>query len=205
MLAEQRQQAFISPAHILYVLLDEDTSLAAMLERAGVARAAVLDGLATQFNGHTSERQLEPGKRPVASQALRNLIEKSFDKMSARGAETVSPFDFVLAAIDSSEDDLKSGLRDAGITKQTVEKALEARESTSAALDQPAEGTTNAGRVLERFGRDLTALAAAGGLMPVIGRDDEIRRVIQTLLRKSKNNPALVGDPGTGKTAIAEG
>src|SRR5262249_54042853 len=138
-------------------------------------------------------------------QALRNLIEKSFDKMSARGAETVSPFDFVLAAIDSSEDDLKSDLRDAGITKQTVEKALEARESTSAALDQPAEGTTNAGRVLERFGRDLTALAAAGGLMPVIGRDDEIRRVIQTLLRKSKNNPALVGDPGTGKTAIAEG
>ena len=136
MLAEQRQQAFISPAHILYVLLDKDDSLVAMLERAGVARAALLDSLATQFNGH--ERQLEPGKRPVASQALRNLIEKSFEKMSARGAETVSPFDFVLAAIDSSEEDLKSDLRDAGITKQTVEKALEARESTSATLDQPA-------------------------------------------------------------------
>jgi ATP-dependent Clp protease ATP-binding subunit ClpB len=203
MLAEQRQQAFISPAHILYVLLDKDDSLVAMLERAGVARSSLLDSLATQFNGH--EPQLEPGKRPVASQALRSLIEKSFDKMSARGAETVSPIDFVLAAIDFSEEDLKSDLRDAGITKQTVEKALEARESTAATLDQPAGATTNASRVLERFGRDLTALAAAGGLMPVIGRDDEIRRVIQTLLRKSKNNPALVGDPGTGKTAIAEG
>src|SRR5215831_13537529 len=129
MLAEQRQQAFISPAHILYVLLDDkDTSLAATLERAGVARTALLDSLATQFNGHATEPQLEPGRRPVASQALRNLIEKSFDKMAARGAEVVSPFDFVLAAIDSSEEGLKSDLRDAGITKQTVEKAQEARE-----------------------------------------------------------------------------
>jgi len=205
MLAEQRQQAFISPAHILYVLLDKDNSLVAMLERAGVARTALLDSLAGQFNDHAANPQLEPGKRPVASQALRNLIEKSFDKMEARGADTVSPFDFVLAAIDSSEMNLKSDLRDAGITKQTVEKALEAREATSATLDQPSGVMTNATRVLERFSRDLTALAADGGLMPVIGRDDEIRRVIQTLLRKSKNNPALVGDPGTGKTAIAEG
>src|SRR6185369_8899797 len=60
-------------------------------------------------------------------------------------------------------------------------------------------------KLLERFSRDLTAAAGGGELMPVVGRDDEIRRVIQTLLRKSKNNPVLVGDPGTGKTAIAEG
>jgi ATP-dependent Clp protease ATP-binding subunit ClpB len=209
MLAEQRQQAFISPAHILYVLLDSDSSLAAILERAGVARGALLDGFASQFNGHGKQQQLEPGKRPVASQALRNLIEKSFGKMEARGAERVSPIDLVLAAIDFSEEDLKGELRQAGVTSNAIEKVLEARESTSAALDQPAGASkhtspVNTSRILERFGQDLTALAAAGELMPVIGRDDEIRRVIQTLLRKSKNNPALVGDPGTGKTAIAE-
>jgi len=211
MLAEQRQQAFIGPAHILYVLLDKESSLAATMERAGVACGALLDGFATQFNGHATQQSLEAGKRPVASKALRNMIEKSFEKMEARGADLVSPFDFMLAVIDSSEEELKSNLREAGVTRKTVEKVLESRESASAALGQPSGGThhadhpLHAARVLERFGRDLTELAAAGALMPVIGRDDEIRRVIQTLLRKSKNNPALVGDPGTGKTAIAEG
>ena len=211
MLAEQRQQAFISPAHILYVLLDKDSVLAATMERAGVACGPLLDGFAEQFNGHATQRQLEPGKRPVASKELRDLIEKSFVKMDARGAERVSPFDFVLAVIDSSEEELKSDLREAGVTRKTLEKALEARESTDETLRQPGHSPQqrstppNASRALERFGRDLTALAAAGELMPVIGRDDEIRRVIQTLLRKSKNNPVLVGDPGTGKTAIAEG
>ncbi len=210
-LAEQRRQAFISPTHMLYVLLDKESTLAATMERAGVACSALLDNVATRFNGHQTEKQLEPGKRPVASKALRDLIEKSFEKMNARGAEMASPFDFVLAVIDSSEEDLKSDLRSAGVTKKTVEKVLEARESATETLGQSngshrtASPVPNASRVLERFGRDLTALAAAGELMPVIGRDDEIRRVIQTLLRKSKNNPVLVGDPGTGKTAIAEG
>src|SRR5215469_5147225 len=103
MLAEQRQQAFISPAHILYVLLDKESSLAAILERAGVTCSCLLDSFAAQFNGHARQPRLEAGKRPVASQALRNLIEKSFEKMAARSAERVSPFDFVLAVMDSGE------------------------------------------------------------------------------------------------------
>jgi ATP-dependent Clp protease ATP-binding subunit ClpB len=207
MLAEQRQQAFISPAHILYVLLDHESSLAATLERSGVTCGSLLGAFATQCNGHVRQPRLDSGKRPVASKALRDLIEKSFEKIEARGAERVSSFDFLLAVIDSGEEDLKSDLRKAGVTKQTVEKLLDARESAARMLGQPVEAGKwpNTGRVLERFGRDLTALAAAGELMPVIGRDDEIRRVVQTLLRKSKNNPVLVGDPGTGKTAIAEG
>jgi len=211
MLAEQRRQAYISPTHMFYVLLDKESALSATMERAGVACNALLDNVATRFNGHKMEQSLEPGKRPVASKALRELLEKSFDQMAARGAEMASPLDFVLAVIDSSEEDLKSDLRSAGVTKKTVEKALETRESVTETLGhsngspQSANPAPNASRVLERFGRDLTALAASGELMPVIGRDDEIRRVIQTLLRKSKNNPVLVGDPGTGKTAIAEG
>lgn len=211
MLAEQRQQAFIGPAHMLYVLLDKQSALAAVMERAGVACSALLDSFATRFNGNQAHQRLEPGKRPVASKALRELIGKSFEKMQARGSETVSPFDFVLAVIDSGEEELKSDLRGAGVTRQVVERVLEARVSATEVLGEsavpprPENAAGGTSRVLERFGRDLTALAAAGELMPVIGRDDEIRRVIQTLLRKSKNNPVLVGDPGTGKTAIAEG
>jgi len=211
MLAEQRQQAFIGPAHMLYVLLDKQSALAAVMERAGVACSALLDSFATRFNGPQAQQRLEPGKRPVASRALRELIGKSFEKMEARGAETVSPFDFVLAVIDSGEEELKSDLRGAGVTRQVVERVVEARISATEVLGEsaiprrPENAAGGTSRVLERFGRDLTALAAAGELMPVIGRDDEIRRVIQTLLRKSKNNPVLVGDPGTGKTAIAEG
>jgi len=210
MLAEQRQQAQITPAHLLYVLLDKGSDLSATLERAGVASAALLDSFATRLNDRKAQK-LEPGRRPVASPALRQLIEQSFKKMEDRGAETVMPIDLIMAAIDFTEDDLKSELRDAGVTRKAVEKAVEAKESTGQTLGQEsgahATGTAArpGGKVLERFGRDLTALAASGELMPVIGRDEEVRRVIQTLLRKSKNNPVLVGDPGTGKTAIAEG
>jgi ATP-dependent Clp protease ATP-binding subunit ClpB len=210
MLAEQRQQAHITPAHLLYVLLDKGSGLSATLERAGIAGAALLDNFSTRLNDRKAQK-LEPGKRPVASHALRQLIEQSFKKMEERGAEVVMPVDLVMAAIDFTEDDLKSELRDAGITKKAVEKAVAAQESTEQTLGEehgkssPGSGARPGSKVLERFGRDLTALAAAGELMPVIGRDDEIRRVIQTLLRKSKNNPVLVGDPGTGKTAIAEG
>jgi ATP-dependent Clp protease ATP-binding subunit ClpB len=212
MLAEQQQRAFISSTHMLYALLDDKEGLlAATMERAGVSSSALLDRFAARFNGHRRQPQLEPGKRPVASATLRELIGKSFEQMEARSSETVSTFDFVLAAIDSSEEELKSDLREAGVTKKTLASVLEARKSAAETLGESAghfrsaSSSPNATQALERFGRDLTALAAAGELMPVIGRDDEIRRVIQTLLRKSKNNPVLVGDPGTGKTAIAEG
>jgi ATP-dependent Clp protease ATP-binding subunit ClpB len=210
LLAEQRQQAQITPAHLLYVLLDKGSALSATLERAGVATAALLEGVATRLNDRKAKK-LEPGKRSIASPALRQLIEQSFKKMEGRGAEAVAPVDLVMAAIDFAEDDLKSDLRDAGVTKKAVDTAVAAQESTGQTLGEKSAGrapgsVSNPGsKALQRFGRDLTALAAAGELMPVIGRDEEVRRVIQTLLRKSKNNPILVGDPGTGKTAIAEG
>jgi ATP-dependent Clp protease ATP-binding subunit ClpB len=208
LLAEQRQQGQITPVHMLYVLLEE-SALAATLEKAGISCRPLLDSFAGKLNKENLAK-LEPGKRPVASRALRDLIEKSFEVMDRRGAERAEPMDFVLAAVEYSEDQLKNELRSAGVTKQTVEKAADTHAATSEALGQPrAPGSSPAkgggSKVLERFGRDLTAAAAAGELMPVVGRDEEIRRVIQVLLRKSKNNPVIVGDPGTGKTAIAEG
>ncbi len=209
-LAEQRQQAQITPLHMLYVLLDNESPLAAMLEKSGVASSALLETFATRLNKEKNSK-LDPGRRPTASTALRNLIEKSFDMMGRRGAERAEPIDIVMAAVEIGEDSLKGDLRQAGVTKEAVDKAVDARDAASETLGPPAPGggatpkPAAGGRMLEKYGRDLTAAALKGELMPVIGRDDEIRQIIQTLLRKSKNNPVLVGDPGTGKTAIAEG
>ncbi|HUA83761.1 MAG TPA: AAA family ATPase [Bryobacteraceae bacterium] len=204
LLAEKREQSQITPLHMLYVLL-EDSALAGMLEKAGVSCAPLLEAFSTKLNREKTGK-LEAGRRPVASRALRDLIEKCFEVMNRRGADRAEPVDFVMAAVEFSEEQLKSDLRGAGVTKQAVEKAAETTASAGEALGEPkSPAPKTPSKVLERFGRDLTAAAAAGELMPVVGRDEEIRRLIQVLLRKSKNNPVLVGDPGTGKTAIAEG
>lgn len=207
MLAEQRQHSLITPAHMLYVLLDKESPLAAMLEKSGVACGPLLDALSTRLTKTEGTNRLEAGKRPSASRSLRELIEKSFERMSARGAERAEPVDFLMAAAESGETALKDDLRQAGVTAAAVERAAGSRAAAGEALGEPKStgALPRSGKLLEKYSRDLTAAAAAGELMPVVGRDEEIRKVIQTLLRKSKNNPVLVGDPGTGKTAVAEG
>jgi ATP-dependent Clp protease ATP-binding subunit ClpB len=213
MLAAERQQALIQPEHLLYTLLDHESSLFALLERNGIAVGALLDALATRLNKADSGK-LEPGRRPVASKALRNLLEHSFAIAAERNSPSVEPIDAVLAAVDQSmndlRDDVRKDLREAGVTKEAVAKI----EGTQRILketfqpekkQQPNRGIPAPEKLLERYGRDLTAEAAAGKIDPVIGRDDEIRSMIQALLRKTKNNPVLVGDPGVGKTAVVEG
>ena len=108
----------------------------------------------------------------------------------------------ILLALAGSEDDIGKLLRSMGINKDDVYKALVDVRGTQRVTDQNPEEKYQA---LERYSRDLTALAKRGSLDPVIGRDEEIRRVIQVLSRRTKNNPVLIGDPGVGKTAIAEG
>jgi ATP-dependent Clp protease ATP-binding subunit ClpB len=213
MLAEQRKQAQITPLHMLFVLLDAESPLAAVLDKSGIAVDALLETFATRLNTERNS-PLEPGRRPTASSALRNLIEKSFEMMERRGAERAEPIDFVMAAVEYGEEALRGDLRQNGLTKQAIEKTVETRAEMGETLGEKQAGRSmpgaapkplSGGKLLEKYGRDLTAAASRGELMPVIGRDDEIRQVIQTLLRKSKNNPVVVGEPGTGKTAIAEG
>jgi ATP-dependent Clp protease ATP-binding subunit ClpB len=209
LLVERRQQASIHPLHLLYVVLESDASVRAMLDKAGIQASSMLDSIAKRFS-KIEGIKLESGRRPTASRPLRELIEKSFAQMEARGAERAEPIDFVLAVVDSKEEtfkDVQDELRSAGVTPKSLEKVAETRAASEQTLGEkkPAAAMPGAGKALERYGRNLTAAAAAGELMPVIGRDDETRRVIQTLLRKTKSNPVLVGDPGTGKTAVAEG
>src|SRR5262252_3585117 len=198
--AERRGEAFIMPIHLLHVMLDTGGALAAMADKQNMDRARSLDLLVAKASEARSVK-LAPGKRPVAGKALRDLIDLAFEVAERRNSELVEPADFLTAALEGGEEGLRSTLRDAGMQAEAVKKAAQAKSSTGEVLGK----RSDPGSLLERFGRDLCELARQGKFMPVIGRDQEIRFVIQTLLRKTKNNPALVGDPGTGKSAIVEG
>lgn len=212
--AEERRHPGITPEHLLYVLL-EDKAATAYLTRVGISLSPVLMALTVRLN-RIPVTVRDSGRRPVASRGLRDLIERSFHEMDARGGDIAEPVDF-LQAVSSQSDELAGDLRAAGITHETLTAAQNQRDTTKEALNGEGESGTHgsssygsgtnasSSKLLLRFARDLTALARRGELMPVVGRDEEIRRVIQTLLRKTKSNPVCVGDPGTGKTSIAEG
>ena len=209
-LADQRQQALIQPEHLLLLLLDGETSsLRGIVEaRSGASATPLLDALSRRANALSSTR-LEDGRRPLASQALRTLLAEAFATADRRGHASAEAIDVLDAALRVGEGDLRGEFRKAGLTIADVEEA-EAKAPPDAGTDKksaPQSKTADlaeGARMLEKFGRDLTAAALAGELMPVVGRDDEVRQLIQTLLRKTKSNPVLVGDPGTGKTAIVE-
>lgn len=204
--AEERKHSTIVPEHLLYVLFDDETALSAQLAKSGISAAHLLTSLTAKINA-LPRNTLESGRRPVASRTLRDLIEKSFAAMEARAAEAVEPIDFVLA-VCAHDAVLAKDLRAAGITQETLRASQTQTENTREVLNNPSDHVISAntpGKLLAKFTRDLTVLARSGELMPVVGRDEEIRRVLQILLRKTKSNPVCVGDPGTGKTSIAEG
>jgi len=150
-----------------------------------------------------NEGLLTPGQQPIASRALRDLLDRAIAVVDKRGSHTVTPMDVALAATESGGLAVGRALLDAGWSPERLGTAAESPEITQPATDAPAAPAQD-GSQLARFCRDLTQAAREGKLAPVIGRDAELRSVLQTLLRKSKNNPVLVGDPGTGKTAVVE-
>ncbi|HLJ88283.1 MAG TPA: AAA family ATPase [Candidatus Angelobacter sp.] len=208
LLAETRGHSQIAPEHLLYTILEGDSDVVALCKRAGVQTGEVMKILAQRLGGERiAAAKLEPGTRPTASRALRTLIEKSFLEMQSRQAERAEPLDFVAAVMAHGEEPLIKELRAAGVAPEALSNAVEKTASARQMLGEvPSSGTAaGAAKPLAKFARDLTAIARAGELMPVVGRDEEIRRVIQILLRKTKSNPVCVGDPGTGKTSIVEG
>ncbi|HEX5248317.1 MAG TPA: ATP-dependent chaperone ClpB [Gaiellales bacterium] len=180
----------LTPDHLLLALLDQESGVAPrILEKAGTNAGEVRAAAEARLGALP---RIEGAQQsPTASRALREALERSFSEAEALKDEYVAVEHFLLALADGA------GLDRAAIMKAIVE-VRGGRNVTSA----DAENTYEA---LAKFGRDLTELAERGKLDPVIGRDEEVRRVIQVLSRRTKNNPVLIGEPGVGKTAIVEG
>jgi ATP-dependent Clp protease ATP-binding subunit ClpB len=142
------------------------------------------------------------GSEPGISPRLRQVLEDAWREMSNFKDEYLSVEHLLLAVLNSKDETALRVLRTAGMHRDNVLQALTAIRGSQRVTDQNPEGKYQA---LEKYGRNLTELAEQGKLDPVIGRDEEIRRVIQVLSRRTKNNPVLIGEPGVGKTAIVEG
>ncbi|MGE0555377.1 MAG: ATP-dependent Clp protease ATP-binding subunit [Gemmatimonadales bacterium] len=199
-LAAREGVAYIQARHLLLALLDPEGALGRVAGKLALDAGRAAERIKALPAGPDGVK-LEPGRQPVAARSLRDLLDRATAVADQAGSRTVGPLEAALAATGFEQGEIGPALRDTGWTAEALERAR-----TSAEVMQPAAETVDGGgSTLERFTRDLTEAARAGTMMPVIGRDAEIRSMIQTLLRRTKSNPVLVGDPGTGKTAVVEG
>jgi len=198
-LARELNHQAVEPAHMLLALVNQTESLVPTLitQVAGSTDMLKLDldrdlkGRSKVYGGTTAEPNLS---RPAA-----DVLEAAERYAKGMGDEYVSTEHILLGLADSPEG---KRLAEYGLTKDAILKALRNLRGSQSVSSQNPESTFQA---LEKYGRDLTAMARQGKLDPVIGRDEEIRRTIEILSRRTKNNPALIGEPGVGKTAIVEG
>ena len=193
----------LKPAHLLLALLEQEGGLAPQLFERAAGKAGAVSHL-TDSVRQWIDRQPKvsgTGGQLYLSGELRELMTRAEDEQKKLKDEYLSIEHLVLALTEGSSD-MARLLKDAGVTGAKLQQALTAVRGSQRVLDQDPEGKY---QTLEKYGTDLTARARAGKIDPVIGRDDEIRRVMQVLSRRSKNNPVLIGEPGVGKTAIAEG
>jgi ATP-dependent Clp protease ATP-binding subunit ClpB len=199
-LAVGSDNQFIEPQHLLLALIDQqDGGTASLLSRAGVAVQALRSAL-TQNIERLSKVEGHGGEVTV-SRDLSNLLNLTDKEAQKRGDQYIASELFLLAAVDDKGETGRL-LKQHGAGRKALEAAIEAVRGGEAVDSQEAEGSREA---LKKYTMDLTERARAGKLDPVIGRDDEIRRSIQVLQRRTKNNPVLIGEPGVGKTAIVEG
>jgi ATP-dependent Clp protease ATP-binding subunit ClpB len=191
----------IQPVHLLLALVeDREGVIPAVLDKIGVPN----ERLETEL--HTLEEKLPrvsgSAAQPGMSQALNKVLEQAFREAANFKDEYVSTEHLLLGAAYLKGDAAREALAAVGATHDAILQALTAVRGSQRVTDQNPEGKFQA---LEKYAQDLTELARRGKLDPVIGRDEEIRRVMQVLSRRTKNNPVLIGEPGVGKTAIVEG
>ena len=198
-LALGRDHQFLEPAHVMLALLDsQGGSVRPVLIKAGADVNKLRSELGSMLD-RLPKVEGTPGDIHVSNEL--NKVLNITDKLAQqRGDQFIASELFVLAAFDDRN--LARAFKDAGVIKGAVEKAIDEMRGGEKVNDPNAEGSRQA---LEKYTVDLTARASSGKLDPVIGRDDEIRRTIQVLQRRTKNNPVLIGEPGVGKTAIVEG
>ncbi|MCX7713135.1 MAG: ATP-dependent chaperone ClpB [Chthoniobacterales bacterium] len=198
-LASKAHHAEISEEHLLLALLEQTDGIASpLLEKAGASPQNLRDALQLELSRRSS---VHGGAQPYLSNDLRRTLDRAEEEMARLKDEFLSAEHFLLALTESRSPAARF-LASAGITRDRLLQALAAIRGSQRVTDQNPEDKY---QTLEKYGRDLTALARQGKIDPVIGRDDEIRRTMQVLSRRTKNNPVLIGEPGVGKTAIVEG
>ncbi|TCT05370.1 ATP-dependent chaperone ClpB [Paralcaligenes ureilyticus] len=199
-LSVKHDNPYIEPVHVLAALLaDADSGAASLLARAGVAVNRVVPAVNAAIEALPQVQGAE-GNIQVGRE-LQAILARTDKEASNRGDTYIASELFLLAL---SEDKGEAGrlLREAGLQRKALETAIDAVRGGASVSDSEGESNREA---LSKYTLDLTERARAGKLDPVIGRDDEIRRTIQILQRRTKNNPVLIGEPGVGKTAIVEG
>jgi ATP-dependent Clp protease ATP-binding subunit ClpB len=198
--AAQAQSPEIGNEHFLLALLDQAEGVTRpLLEKIGVSADALRSRLETELAGRP---KVSGGVSDLRiSNDLRRTLDSAEKEMSKLKDEYVSAEHYLLALAGENNSAAKA-LKELGATRDKIMQGLQQVRGSQRVTDQNPEGKY---QTLEKYGRDLTQLARRGKIDPVIGRDNEIRRVMQVLSRRTKNNPVLIGEPGVGKTAIVEG
>ena len=197
-LALGQDNAYIEPAHVLVAMLRQQDGPTALLQRAGVNVPGLLAGAEAAIKRLPEvqgQEQVQIGREMVS------LLQAAEKESIKRGDQFVASELFLLALTDSKQD-IGKLVREHGLTRKSLEAAIDAVRGGQNVDSADAEDQRES---LKKYCLDLTERARQGKLDPVIGRDDEIRRAIQVLQRRTKNNPVLIGEPGVGKTAIVEG
>jgi ATP-dependent Clp protease ATP-binding subunit ClpB len=198
--AEERRNTQIEAEHLLSALIEQDDGIVPqVLEKLGINRTIITQKL----NGELDRlpKAYSPTQVYISS-GLKQVLDAAHDEAARLKDEYVSTEHLLIAMVDGYNGPAAVLLKGAGVSKDRIYQVLASIRGGQRVTDQNPEGKYQA---LEKYGRDLTEIARRGKLDPVIGRDEEIRRVIQVLSRRTKNNPVLIGEPGVGKTAIVEG
>ncbi len=199
--AETLKNSVVEPEHLLYELIEQEGGLVPrLLEESQVKPKNLILLLNQSFT--KLPRLAQAASQVYASNRLQKIFQLADNESRQAHDELISTEHFLLAMLKSDDSDLKKLLKESEIKLPAVLEALKKIKGNKKVTTEDPE---NQYEVLKKYARDLTELAASGKLDPVVGRDEEIRRVIQVLSRRTKNNPVLIGEPGVGKTAIAEG
>src|SRR5712672_866829 len=202
-LASEHGNPELLPVHLLAALVeDREGIVPPVLEKIGIGPQAVLSDVYKEIEKLPKVSGTSGANQPGMSSQVNQLLEKSFKEADTFKDEYVSTEHILMALTSLKRDPAQELMVRYGATHDAILKALTSVRGSQRITDQNPEGKYQA---LERYAKDLTELARRGKLDPVIGRDKEIRRVVQVLSRRTKNNPVLIGEPGVGKTAIVEG
>ncbi len=197
-IAMGNQQQAIEPGHVLKAILETDENVSSYLfKKLGINQTILDTKLQEVVNGYPRVS----GQQPYLSSATNTLLQNA-DKELREFKDEYVAIEHLLLALLASKDKVSSIMKDAGFERAALIKAIKELRGGSKVTDQNAEAKYKS---LERYSKNLNDLAKEGKIDPVIGRDEEIRRVLQILSRRTKNNPILLGEPGVGKTAIVEG